>query len=143
MKEEFEGSERVKAIKLLNLKRQFEMLKMKDGDSVRGYSSKLMEVVNQVRLYGEPFENYKVVEKILISLPDRFESKVSAIEESCDLKKLTIAELLSKLQAQEQRKNMRSEEMTEGAFQAKHRGKQFAKNVKNNSNGKFNKGEVA
>ena len=67
LKEEFKGSERVKIVKILNLKRKCKMLKMKYGDSVRGHSSKLMEIVNQIRLYGEPFKDYKVVEKILIS----------------------------------------------------------------------------
>lgn len=41
------------------------------------------------------------------------------IEEACDLEKLTVAELISKLQAQEQRVSMRSEGIVENAFQAK------------------------
>ncbi|XP_050231899.1 uncharacterized protein LOC126680763 [Mercurialis annua] len=98
LQSEFEGNERVKVVKLLNLKRRFEMLRMGDNESVRDYSNKVMEIVNQVRLLGEKFEDYKVVEKILISLPDKFESKISAIEESCDLKKLTIAECWRKPQ---------------------------------------------
>ncbi|XP_052171630.1 uncharacterized protein LOC127787606 [Diospyros lotus] len=99
LKEEFEGSDRVKSVKMLTLKREFEMLRMKDGDTVNEYSSKLMQLVNQIRLYGETFEDSKVVEKMLISLPDKFESKISAIEKSCDLKTLSIAELIRKLQA--------------------------------------------
>lgn len=85
-----------------------------------------MKIVNQMRLIGEDFSYQKVVEKIMISLLDKFEGKISAIEESCDLKKLTIAELISKLQAQEQRTSIRNEEVAEGAFQAfqaKHKGK--------------------
>ncbi|TXG46314.1 hypothetical protein EZV62_028194 [Acer yangbiense] len=82
------------------------------------------ELVNQMRLYGETVEDFKVVEKMLISLPEKFEAKVAAIEESCDLKKLTISEMISKLQAQEQRISMRSDDVTEGAFQARHKWKQ-------------------
>ncbi|GKV38975.1 hypothetical protein SLEP1_g46821 [Rubroshorea leprosula] len=44
----------------------------------------------------------RVVEKIIVSVLDKFESKISAIEESCDLKELTITKLISKLQAHEQ-----------------------------------------
>ncbi|KAF2323330.1 hypothetical protein GH714_034668 [Hevea brasiliensis] len=70
---------------------------------------------NQMRLYDEELTDQKVVEKIMISVPDQFEAKITAIEESCDLKKLTIAELISKLQAQEQRASIRVEGVTEGA----------------------------
>jgi len=73
LKEEFEGNSRVKYVRLLALKREFELLKMKDSDSVKEYSSKLMEIVNQIRILGETFPDQKVVEKILVSLPDKFE----------------------------------------------------------------------
>ncbi|TXG72390.1 hypothetical protein EZV62_000969 [Acer yangbiense] len=77
-----------------------------------------------MRLYGETVEDYKVVEKMLISLPKKFEAKVAAIKESCDLKKLTISEMISKLQAHEQRMSMRKDDVTEGAFQARLQEKQ-------------------
>ncbi|XP_038689952.1 uncharacterized protein LOC119988827 [Tripterygium wilfordii] len=124
LRDEFQGSERVRQQRLLTLKREFEMLKMKESDSVKSYSTKLIELVNQMRLYGEEVQDHKVLEKIMINLPERFKSKVFAIEESCDLKKLTISELCSKLQAHEQRSNFRQEDVTEGAFQAKHKNKQ-------------------
>lgn len=73
LKEEFEGSNRVKSVRGLTLKREFELLKMKDSDSVEEYCSKLMEIVNQIRILGENFPDQKVVEKILVSLPDKFE----------------------------------------------------------------------
>ncbi|TXG57779.1 hypothetical protein EZV62_015608 [Acer yangbiense] len=81
----------------------------------------------RMRLYGETVEDYKVVEKMLNSLPEKFEAKVAAIEESCDLKKMTISDMVSKLQAQEQRMSMRNNDVTEGAFQARHKGKQPVK----------------
>ncbi|TXG64879.1 hypothetical protein EZV62_011873 [Acer yangbiense] len=124
LKERYEGSERVKNVKMLTLKREFEILKMKESKSVKDYSFKLSELVNQMRLYGETVEDHKVVEKMLISLPEKFEAKVPAIEESCDLKKLTSSEMISKLQAHEQRMSMRKDDVTEGAFQARLQEKQ-------------------
>ncbi|GAV90523.1 DUF4219 domain-containing protein/UBN2 domain-containing protein [Cephalotus follicularis] len=44
--EKFQGSERVRAIRLLNLRRDFHNLKMKDSEAVKEYVSKLMKVVN-------------------------------------------------------------------------------------------------
>lgn len=58
---------------MLTLKREFEMLKMKDGDFVKDYASKILQVINQIRLYSEQFDDYKVVEKILISLLEKLE----------------------------------------------------------------------
>ncbi|XP_022850767.1 uncharacterized protein LOC111372616 [Olea europaea var. sylvestris] len=63
LKEEFEGSDMVKSVKMLTLKREFETLRMKNGETAKEYSSKLMQLVNQIRLYGETFEDSKVVKK--------------------------------------------------------------------------------
>ena len=76
------------------------MLRMKEGETVKEYASKLIELVNKIRVLGEVFEDAKVIEKMMISLPAKFESKISAIEKSCDLKTLSVVELISKLQAQ-------------------------------------------
>nr|KYP40336.1 Retrovirus-related Pol polyprotein from transposon TNT 1-94 [Cajanus cajan] len=136
IQDEFEGSSRVKSIiRLLTLKREFELMKMKDNESVKDYSGRLMDVVNQMRLLGETsFTDQKVVEKIMVSVPERFEAKISAIEESCDLQTLTITELTSKLHAQEQRVSIRSDEAVEGAFRAKHNGRNFGKSRTFNKN---------
>ncbi|KAF3668568.1 hypothetical protein FXO37_09487 [Capsicum annuum] len=77
------------------------MSRMKEGDTVKEYSGKLLEIVNKIRLFGETFPDSKMVEKMMIRLPAGFESKISAREESCDLKTLSVAEMISKLQAQE------------------------------------------
>ncbi|XP_055822066.1 uncharacterized protein LOC129890558 [Solanum dulcamara] len=141
LKEEFDGSDRVKVVKLLTLKREFEMLRMKEGDTVKEYSAKLMEIVNKIRLFGEIFLDSKVVEKMMISLPARFESKILAIEESCDLKTLSVAELISKLQAQEQRSSIRDGEVAEVAFQAQYKGKQPMKDNRRMEGDKVAKGK--
>nr|KYP59998.1 hypothetical protein KK1_015445 [Cajanus cajan] len=108
LNERYVGDERVRSIKLLTLE----------------YTSKLSHLVNQMRLYGEVVHDHKVVKKMRINLLVKFEAKVVAIEDSCNLKKLIIFEMVSKLQAHEQRFSMRMDDITEGAFQARHKGKQ-------------------
>ncbi|XP_034686747.1 uncharacterized protein LOC117915302 [Vitis riparia] len=105
--------------------REFELMKVKDNEYVKDYSSRLMDVVNQMRLLGEAFIDQNVVEKIMVSVLQKFEVKISAIEESCDLQRLIIAELTSKLHVQEQKVLMRGDEATEGVLQANHKGKSF------------------
>ncbi|GJY79817.1 hypothetical protein Tco_0485618 [Tanacetum coccineum] len=77
----------------------------------------------------------------MISVPPKFEAKISATEESCDLDTLTVSELTSKLQAQEQRVSIRSEEKVEGAFRISSRSNK-AGNSKQNTfrRGNFTKG---
>lgn len=72
-------------------------MKMQESESVKDYSTKIMNLMNQIRLLGGNFKDRRVVEKMMISLPKKFESKLLVIEETCDLEKLTIAELISKL----------------------------------------------
>ncbi|GKC07333.1 hypothetical protein Tco_0998943 [Tanacetum coccineum] len=82
LQETFEGTDRVKVVKLLTLKREFELLRMKDNELVKDYSARMMDMVNQMRLHGEVVKDQKVVEKIMICVPPKFEAKISAIEES-------------------------------------------------------------
>ncbi|KAL6323788.1 hypothetical protein AAG906_002256 [Vitis piasezkii] len=118
LKEMYLGSDRTRQMQILNLKRQFEVLRMKDNEFIKEYVDRLMEVVNKIRLLGEDLTDQRVVEKVLVSLPERFESKISSLEDSKDLTKISLAELVHAFQAQEQRRSMRQEESNEKAFLA-------------------------
>ncbi|KAL4291703.1 hypothetical protein GQ457_14G023770 [Hibiscus cannabinus] len=123
LRDEFQGSEKTKQMQVLNLRREYEMLRMKESESVKEYANRLMKIVNQIRLFGEDLPEKRVVEKVLVSLPEKFESKISSLEDSKDISQLSLAELVNSLQAVEQRKAYRLEEPSEVAFLAKQRGK--------------------
>lgn len=67
-----------------------------------------------------------------MTLRERFESKISSLEESKDLSKLSLGELMRALQAQEQRRTMRQEKFSQRAFSIqKQKGKQqFTKRIR-------------
>jgi len=44
-------------------------MRMKDNESIKDYSSRLMDIVNQMRLLSKAFIDHKVVEKIKFSVP--------------------------------------------------------------------------
>ncbi|KAL4325065.1 hypothetical protein GQ457_11G028180 [Hibiscus cannabinus] len=117
LKNGYQGTTRVLTVKLQTLRKQFESFRMKEGESIHDCSNNLMVIVNQMRTYGEQITDQKVVEKLLRSLTRKYESIVSAIEESKDLTVLTIDELLGSLQSHEDRH--KSYEENEKAFQAK------------------------
>ncbi|RDX86624.1 hypothetical protein CR513_32018, partial [Mucuna pruriens] len=67
-------------------------------------------VVNQMKHYREKMEDIHVVEKILHSLTRKLDFVVCAIEESSDLKSMIVDQLISSLQAYEERFKRRHEE---------------------------------
>ncbi|KAK5819972.1 hypothetical protein PVK06_025012 [Gossypium arboreum] len=100
LKEEFQGTERTRQQQLLNLRRDFENLKMKEEEIVKRYSDKIMAVVNKIRLLGEQFNEARIVEKVISTLPERYEAKISSFEDSRDLTSITLMELINALYAQ-------------------------------------------
>ncbi|XP_031272977.1 uncharacterized protein LOC116131463 [Pistacia vera] len=85
-------------------------------EKVKEYVDRLMSVVNKMRLLGVEMSDKMIVEKVLVSLPERFESKISSLEDSKDLSQISLTELVHALQAQEQRRLMRQEDLNEGAM---------------------------
>ena len=65
----YEGTKKVKDIKLQMLTNQFEELKMSDNESFDSFYGKLNEIVIAKLNLGEKIEDAKVVRKILKSLP--------------------------------------------------------------------------
>ncbi|XP_016453447.2 uncharacterized protein LOC107777812 [Nicotiana tabacum] len=119
LKKEYEEDKRIKGMRILNLIREFELQKMKDSDTIKEYSDRLLNITNKVRLLGSKFSDSRLVQKILVTVPERFEATISSLENTKDLSKISLAELLNALQAQEQRRLMRSEWSVEGALPAK------------------------
>ncbi|RVW63037.1 hypothetical protein CK203_062910 [Vitis vinifera] len=118
LKKEYEGNKRVKGMQVLNLIREFEMQRMKESETIKDYSDRLLGIVNKVRLLGTDFSDSRIVQKIFITVPEKFETTISSLENSKDVSSITLAKLLNALQAQEQRRLIRQERSVEGAFQA-------------------------
>lgn len=94
LQEKFEGSDKVKAVKLQTLRRQFKNLQIKESEKVKEYFSRVIEIVNQMRTYGVDscwdISDHKIVEKILIRVTKKYDYILTAIEESKDLLTLSI-----------------------------------------------------
>jgi hypothetical protein len=99
----YEGNEKVKDAKLQTSKLQFEQLQMKEDETIGKYFLRVEELVNTMKSLGEKIEDVVLVQKILRSLPDRFNPKVSSIEELNDLKTLPFDKLIGTLTSYEVR----------------------------------------
>ena len=103
-------------VKLQTLHRKFENFLMRDGDVLSYYISNMIDVVNQIRKYGEDLSKKKVVEKIIRSLPKKYDHVVAAIEESKHLSVLTFDELQGSLFTHEDRIKRYDDDYVENAF---------------------------
>ena len=97
LKTKYERDERIRGMQVLNLIRDFELQKMKEIESIKGYSDRLLDIANWVRLLGSSLPNSKIVEKILVMMLKRFEASIIALENTKDLSMITLSELLNAL----------------------------------------------
>ncbi|WJZ84189.1 hypothetical protein VitviT2T_003804 [Vitis vinifera] len=100
-------------MQVLNLKRDFESLTMQEDETITKYFDIIALIVNKIRSLGEEFPDARIVEKVLVTLPERFESKISSLKESRDLSQISLAELMNALQSQEQSRALRQENIIE------------------------------
>ncbi|KAG6382357.1 hypothetical protein SASPL_157974 [Salvia splendens] len=120
LKKEYEGNKRIKAMKAMNLKRELERLQMKDGESIQEFADKLLDTANKLAVLGTDLGDERLIEKLLCSLPEKFEATIASLENTKEISEMLFAEVVSALQAQEQRKMLRTGESTiEGAMRAK------------------------
>ena len=84
----YKGDSQVKRVQLQTLIIQYETLQIHSDESIASYFLRVDEIVNCMKNLGEEIKEATLVEKILISLSSKFESKVSTIEEKQDLQLL-------------------------------------------------------
>jgi hypothetical protein len=88
---------KVKTTNLQMLRRDFETIYMKESNKIDSLFTEIIGLVNQIRSYGETFEDGRVVENILISLPTIFESIVMSIQETQNISQFLFDKLHASL----------------------------------------------
>lgn len=74
---------------------------MNDLESIDDYYKKIIVIVNSLKYDGKYILDVEVMDKILRTLPSKFEHIVCVIEESKDLSIMTIEEFVGFLQSYE------------------------------------------
>ena len=74
---------------------------MEKDESFDEFYAKLKDIVNSAFNLGETIPEPKIMRKVLRSLPERFHAKITAIEESKDINKIPLTELVGNLQTYE------------------------------------------
>ena len=74
---------------------------MEEDESFDEFYAKLKKIVNSAFNLGETTPKPKIMRKVFRSLPERFHAKITAIEESKDIDKIHLTELIGNLQTYE------------------------------------------
>ena len=74
---------------------------MEEDESFDEFYAKLKDIVNSVFNLGETIHELKIVRKVLRSLPERFHAKIIVIEESKDINRIPLTEMVGNLQTYE------------------------------------------
>ena len=93
---------------------------MEEDESFDEFYTKLKDIVNSTFNLGKTIPEPKIVRKVLKSLPERFHAKITTIEESKDIDKIPLTELIGNLQTYELgltriRKSSKSKSMAQKA----------------------------
>ncbi|GKA07003.1 zinc finger, CCHC-type containing protein [Tanacetum coccineum] len=82
------GEERVQQAKLQTLKSDFEMLHMKEDETIDTFTGKLTTLVNKAASLGHTIEDETIVRKLLNVVPDRYLQIVASIEQYSDISEM-------------------------------------------------------
>ena len=97
----YEGTKAVKDSKLQRLTTSFKEIKGEEDESFDEFYAKLKDIVNSAFNLRETILETKIVRKVLKFLPERFHAKITMIEESKDIDKIPLTELVGNLQTYE------------------------------------------
>ena len=100
-KQPMRGTKAVKDSKFQRFTTSFEEIKMEEDESFIEFYAKLKDIVNSTLDLGETIPDPKIIRKVLRSLPERFDAKITVIEESKDIDKIPLTELVGNLQTYE------------------------------------------
>ncbi|XP_050889689.1 uncharacterized protein LOC127094976 [Lathyrus oleraceus] len=101
------GDAKVKKVRLQSLRKQYEMLHMKEGESISNFFTRIQDLTNQMKSYGETLIQQMKVEKVLQSLTPQYDMVVVTMKETKDLETMKMEDLQGSLKVRELRLNQR------------------------------------
>ena len=94
---QFEGTPDVKRSRFTMLQTRFDELRMSDTETLNDFYERLSDISNEFFALGEKLDESVLVRKIVRVLPDRFDTKLLAMEEAKDFGKMKVEELMGSL----------------------------------------------
>lgn len=93
----------MRTTRLATLKRELESLRMKEGETVDDFATKLSGLASKARSLGYELEEVDLVKRLLDSMPKSFLQIVASIEQCFELDSMLFDEVVGRLKAYEKR----------------------------------------
>jgi hypothetical protein len=103
------GEDKVKRAHAQVLKRQLNKLEMSRGETVAEYSVKITNLVSEIKSLGGSVTDTEVVEKLFLSVTDKFKDIIRTIEQFSNITKMTIPEAIERLRTHEENQKGKKE----------------------------------
>ncbi|XP_021974630.1 uncharacterized protein LOC110869708 [Helianthus annuus] len=97
------GVDHLQKARLHTLMSEFELLQMKEDDTIDEFTTKINNIVTRASKYGRTLNQSTLVQKLLNAVPDRFIQIVASIEQYFDLDTMMLDEAIGILKTYEER----------------------------------------
>jgi hypothetical protein len=98
------GADRVKVVNAQKLLAEFEAISFQSGETIEDFVVRIRKLATDLKGLGETsVDDARVVKKFLRVVPPKYNQVVVTIEMFCDLKTLSVEELVGRLRAVEDR----------------------------------------
>ncbi|CAD6213238.1 unnamed protein product [Miscanthus lutarioriparius] len=109
------NADRVKEVNAQKLLKEFENIGFKKGETIDDLGMRITNLVANLKTLGETVDDARMVKKFLHVVPPRFNQVVVSIEMFCDVKKMTVDELVGRLWAAQDRLDNKVEQIIDKA----------------------------
>jgi len=93
--------------------RKYELFEMRDKKAVMEMYTHFTHITNELKSLEKSFTTKELVRKILRSLPQSWEAKVTTIQEAKNMNEISLNELIGNLQTYELRRSSQLKKETE------------------------------
>ncbi|XP_022031971.1 uncharacterized protein LOC110933038 [Helianthus annuus] len=97
------GADRVQKARMHTLLSEFELLQMKDDDTIDSFTAKINSIVTRATEVGTTLSQPTLVRKLLNGVPDKFTQIVASMEQYSDLETMKLEEAVGRLRTYEER----------------------------------------
>ncbi|XP_021995175.1 uncharacterized protein LOC110892309 [Helianthus annuus] len=104
------GVDRVQKARMHTLLSEFELLQMKDDDTIDSFTAKINSIVTRATEVGTTLSQPTLVRKLLNGVLGKFTQIVASMEQYSDLETMTLEEAVGKLKTYEERLKLKKKE---------------------------------
>ncbi|KAG8076451.1 hypothetical protein GUJ93_ZPchr0006g40632 [Zizania palustris] len=97
------GVNRAREVTAQRLRKEFEQIAFKDGESLDSFGLRITNLANNLRSLGDTVAEVKIVQKFLREVPAQYAQIACSIETLLDLNDMSVEELIGRLRSASER----------------------------------------